>query len=118
MTSFQKWLDKNPSKLSEIYTKERHGFAFANFIERDTLIGAAIVHMVNPSNHALLLETFLVVLCNYELTDIDIKNVVGYHLQIVNSQKENKPASELYIQVDDELNTVDYALKTIPIITE
>lgn len=111
--TFQKWLDKNPAKLSEIYTAERHDFGKANFIDRKTPLDVAVVQMVDPSNQNRLLETFLVALSD-EPIDKELHRVAEIHLRMVSEAKGNAPVSELFIQVDKELNTIDYSLKSIP----
>ncbi len=75
---FPMWLEKNPSKLSEIYTKERNGFAKGNFIDRKTPLDVAVVQMVDPSNETKLLETFLVALSD-EPIDKDLHRVAELH---------------------------------------
>ena len=110
---FPKWLEKNPSKLSEIYNTEREGFAKANFIERKTPLDVAVVQMVDPSDPNVLLETFLVAISN-EPIDKNFHYVAEIHLKMVHEATGNAPVSELFIQVDDDLNTLDYSIKNIP----
>lgn len=110
---FPKWLEKNPSKLSEIYNAERQAFAKANFIDRKTPLDVAVVQMVDPADATVLLETFLVAISD-EPIDKNLHHVAEIHLKMVNEAKGNAPVSELFIQVDEELNTLDYSIKNIP----
>jgi hypothetical protein len=110
---FPKWLEKNPSKLSEIYNAERQGFAKANFIEWKTPLDLAVVKMVDPSDPNILLETFLVAISD-EPIDKNLTQVAETHLKMVNESIGGAPVSELFIRVDDDLNTLDYSIINIP----
>lgn len=110
--TFSKWLEKNDSKLSEIYTIERNDFARAKFDMKFTTLNAAIVYMVDPSSDEILLETFLVAISDGEIDKIN-NTVAVEHIKMVDKSKGNAPVSELLIQVDGSLNTLDYSLKTI-----
>jgi len=110
---FRNWLEKNPTKLSEIYNAERQAFSKANFIDRKTPLDVVVVQMVDPDDDTVLLETFLVAISD-EPIDKNLHHLAEIHLKMVTEAKGNAPVSELFIQVDKELNTFDYSIKNIP----
>ena len=113
VNEFAKWFDKNPNKLSEIFTAKREGFAKAIFKDRKTKLGAAIVYMVDPSNTHKLLETFLVALSDEEVSK-ESNLIPEDHLGMVNDDEGNGKVSELLLQISKEYETIDYFLREVP----
>jgi hypothetical protein len=110
---FNKWLQKNPSTLSDIYQKERSGIAKAIPSIFTSVDGFQLIYMVDPTDENKTLEIFFVVLSDSDLPK-DLNWVTANNLRQVNESKLSVSVSELFIQVDKNFKTLDYTITIIP----
>src|SRR5688572_1072671 len=102
---FNKWLEKNPTTLSEIFQQERNKITKAIPTVFNSFEGFQLIYMVDPTCEDKILEIFLVVLSDTDLPH-DTNLVTVNNMTKVNESKLTVSVSEPFIQVDQDFRTI------------